>query len=639
MPYKVFFVEDEIITREGIRDNVDWHASGFEFCGEAADGEMALPLLSMIKPDVLITDIKMPFMDGLQLSKIVRERMPWVKIVILSGHDEFDYAREAIHLGVTDYLLKPVTVQKLQNTLQNLSIQLDEERKVQEKQRKLAEQVSENQSMLRERLLFKMIVGAVSPTEAIEKGQMLGLDLSARYYQVVILKIELGDRTEQYDYDEYRKFQNVVAGFSEKDPDTFALKRDWGDMILLIKGSTLEFMEEQRDLLLEEIRREVAKTRYQLTIGIGTSRSHIADLNQSFVEALERVQNPASAGKSTSPAFDGAELPKVDKLAVENFLRFGMKDDFDEFFDANLRTLGEKALKSSLVKNYILMDVVLAVSNTVNDLGGDVDKVLPELASIETVMSNIKTMEQLRGQVELDLQQEVDQALDVVLGVLVQAEQDGPLDADAVVVVAPDALADVVRGVEDRLVDVPGAGLGGQIEHLRVVLDGVAAPLLLQRDHLAEEVQLPLRVLGQGVVHDEEPVVVDGGHFRHGARDGARTRRRPAGIRANGQRIANGGRGAPGHIERGNVDAIDAQVRLVASVDAHEVMRQAAACGGVRKFNDRPTRVVVYKKTKYPRVGVAAKPRHRGRSRFGRDMHTQRGVDIEDNFERAILIA
>ena len=90
MPYKVFFVEDEIITREGIRDNVDWQSSGFEFCGEAADGEMALPLLRTAQPDVLITDIKMPFMDGLQLSKIMRERMPWVKIIILSGHDEFE---------------------------------------------------------------------------------------------------------------------------------------------------------------------------------------------------------------------------------------------------------------------------------------------------------------------------------------------------------------------------------------------------------------------------------------------------------------------------------------------------------------------------------------------------------------------
>jgi two-component system, response regulator YesN len=401
MPYKVFFVEDEIITREGIRDNVDWHACGFEFCGEAADGEMALPLLGMIKPDVLITDIKMPFMDGLQLSKIVRERMPWVKIVILSGHDEFDYAREAIHLGVTEYLLKPVTVQKLQNTLQSLSAQLDEERKAQEKQRKLAAQVEENQAMLRERLLFRMIVGAVPPTEAIEKGQTLGLDLSARYYQVVILKIELGDRTEQYDYDEYREFQNVVADLAENDPDIFALKRDWGDMILLIKGNTSEFLEEERDLLLEGIRREVAKTRYQLAIGIGTPKSRIADLSQSFVEAFEKIQNTAGIGEQGSASsIEGAELPRVDKSAVENFLHFGMKGDFDGFFDAYLRPLGEKAVDSNLVKNYILMDVVLTASNMVNDLGGDVDSAIPELASIETVMSNVKSMEQLRDLVQ-----------------------------------------------------------------------------------------------------------------------------------------------------------------------------------------------------------------------------------------------
>ena len=113
MTYKVFFVEDEIVTREGIRDNVDWKANGFEYCGDASDGEMALPLLQTSRPDVLITDIKMPFMDGLQLCKIVRERMPWIKIIILSGHDEFDYAQKAIELGVTEYLLKPVTVKNI----------------------------------------------------------------------------------------------------------------------------------------------------------------------------------------------------------------------------------------------------------------------------------------------------------------------------------------------------------------------------------------------------------------------------------------------------------------------------------------------------------------------------------------------
>ncbi len=125
MPYKVFFVEDEIVTREGIRDNVDWKGHGFEFSGEAPDGEMALPLLETIRPDVLITDIKMPFMDGLQLAKIIRERMPGVKVIILSGHDEFEYAQQAIQLGVTEYLLKPVTTQDLHHTLYKIAAQLD----------------------------------------------------------------------------------------------------------------------------------------------------------------------------------------------------------------------------------------------------------------------------------------------------------------------------------------------------------------------------------------------------------------------------------------------------------------------------------------------------------------------------------
>src|SRR6185436_1385227 len=143
MAYKVFLVEDEIVAREGIRHNVDWQTNGFEFCGEATDGEMALPLLRTVQPDVLITDIKMPFMDGLQLCKIMRERMPWIKIIILSGHDEFEYAQQAIKLGVTDYLLKPITVQNLQTALRKLTVQLDQEKEQHDNLKRLKEQVEE----------------------------------------------------------------------------------------------------------------------------------------------------------------------------------------------------------------------------------------------------------------------------------------------------------------------------------------------------------------------------------------------------------------------------------------------------------------------------------------------------------------
>jgi two-component system response regulator YesN len=398
MLYKVFFVEDEIITREGIRDNVNWTASGFEFCGEAADGEMALPLLHAAQPDVLITDIKMPFMDGLQLSKIVRERMPWVKIIILSGHDEFEYAQKAINLGITDYLLKPVTAQKLQTVLQKLSAQLDQERKEQSRLAKLEKQVEENREILREKLLIKLVVGAISPADAIEKSQLLGLDLVARYYLVVILKIEMSDRSEQYDHEEYQRVQRVLIELAERNPDIFVLKRDWGDLTLIMKGNTQEYLEEERDLLVEESRQAIAKTPYQIIIGVGSSKERIADICRSFVEALVSIQNPAGEKSEAGQSVERTELPEMDKSAVENYLHEGTRDGFDSFFNAYIRPLGETALKSNLIKNYIFTDVVLAIAKLVNELGGEADKVLPELNSIEMIMSNIKTIDQLREQ-------------------------------------------------------------------------------------------------------------------------------------------------------------------------------------------------------------------------------------------------
>ena len=106
---RIFLVEDEFVVRENIKKMVPWEQYGYELVGEAPDGEVALPMIRKLKPDLLITDIKMPFMDGLTLSKMVRKDFPRMKIVILSGYDDFNYARQAISIGVEDYLLKPIT--------------------------------------------------------------------------------------------------------------------------------------------------------------------------------------------------------------------------------------------------------------------------------------------------------------------------------------------------------------------------------------------------------------------------------------------------------------------------------------------------------------------------------------------------
>ena len=87
---KVFLVEDEVVMRNGIKNNIPWEQEGFEFAGEASDGELAYPMIQKLRPDIVITDIRMPFMDGLELSRLIRKELPDTEIIILSGYQEFE---------------------------------------------------------------------------------------------------------------------------------------------------------------------------------------------------------------------------------------------------------------------------------------------------------------------------------------------------------------------------------------------------------------------------------------------------------------------------------------------------------------------------------------------------------------------
>ncbi len=121
----LFLVEDEIVMRDGIKKHIQWEKEGIDFVGEASDGELALPMILEKKPDILLTDIKMPFMDGLTLSEKVKKELPDTKIIILSGYDEFTYAQEALRIGVTEYLLKPVAPAALLESIRKVACTIE----------------------------------------------------------------------------------------------------------------------------------------------------------------------------------------------------------------------------------------------------------------------------------------------------------------------------------------------------------------------------------------------------------------------------------------------------------------------------------------------------------------------------------
>ncbi len=185
---KVFLVDDEIVVREGIRESFPWEESPYTLVGEAPDGEMALPMIRDTNPDIVITDIRMPFMDGIELCNILRSQLPWIGIIVLSGYDEFEYARKCIQLGVREYLLKPINAGDLRQVLDKVSSQINEERKSREHAESLRSRTETGRRFVVEKLIGSLYSEEAMEEDAVnalEELRSMGCSVHAPYYVVI----------------------------------------------------------------------------------------------------------------------------------------------------------------------------------------------------------------------------------------------------------------------------------------------------------------------------------------------------------------------------------------------------------------------------------------------------------------------
>lgn len=296
MTYKVFLVEDEIVTREGIRDTVDWGAADYQFCGEAPDGEIALPLIRERRPETVITDIKMPFMDGLQLCRILKETLPTTKIIILSGHDEFKYAQEAIQIGVTEYLLKPIIPQDLLAALRKVARQIDEERQTSAHLQALQAEMASHRSILRERCLLDLVTGNSSSAEFIERAQSLEIDLLAPLYQVLVVRAVPPAGAPEPPLCSVCQQVDAIIAECIGDAGVVSFKQGLDETILILKGETHEGLASQVQHLSELLQPRLASL---AAIGVGQATERLGTVVQSFTQALAQIstaERPAQAG-------------------------------------------------------------------------------------------------------------------------------------------------------------------------------------------------------------------------------------------------------------------------------------------------------------------------------------------------------
>lgn len=210
--YKVFLVDDEPFILEGLYDLLDWSLFGLEIVGQAENGQMALDALADKPVDVLITDISMPVMNGLSLIREARKLHPDLKVIILSGFNEFDYLKEGMQLGIENYLLKPINMEELESTLRNTVTKLDSSK---------SEQLYDDYSVqiLRDNTLYRWLTNQIAESELAQRAELLGISLSRPYFCTAVIQAEEESSDTFRQVQQHFRHEDLVTVFRDVDGD------------------------------------------------------------------------------------------------------------------------------------------------------------------------------------------------------------------------------------------------------------------------------------------------------------------------------------------------------------------------------------------------------------------------------------
>lgn len=411
---KIFLAEDEVIVRETIKRMIPWEDLGFELVGEAADGEMALPLLIKQQPDLLITDIKMPFMDGLTLAKLAKKEIPELKVVILSGYDDFNYAKQAINIGVEDYLLKPITKNALIERLTEIRGKYEHERTQKEYYEKFHREMQAYEKNSSRDFFEALVSGSLDMMELYKKAEKLGLDVVAEAYNILIFTMNCNDdfsgRREGYSSWEAESLE-MLEDFFAGHPFAMLFRSNIFSYAVLIKGDK-EGIEENTRLCVEELRKILNRRgdRRQWFVAAGQPVERLSQIQKSYHSASRAFSqrylynenilhyNEMESMEKQSASDEGNEyLQKVDVNALnpailQKFLSNGLLEETENFVKDYFRAIGQEPLESLVFRSYVTLNVRFSVISFLKELGCDTG-ILESENSEETLTESGKSLE------------------------------------------------------------------------------------------------------------------------------------------------------------------------------------------------------------------------------------------------------
>ena len=385
---RTFLAEDEIVVRENIKKMVPWEQYGFELVGEASDGEMALPLIKKLKPDLLITDIKMPFMDGLTLCKVVKKEFPDIKIVILSGYDDSNYAKEAIGIGVEDYLLKPITKNAFLERLCEIRSRYEHEKSQREYYEQFHREMQEYEQNSSRDFFEGLISGTMDMGEMYERADKLGLDIVAEAYNILIFTLEsenaAAGQSETYSEWEARALEKIESLFADHSYAMLFRNNVFSYGVLVKEQkdnpgkNTRDCVESIQDILSD------APAGQPWFIAAGEPVERLSNMKHSYNTAAQtyarrylydgHILYYRDLKEEELAKDDGRYLKKVDINAmdpaiIQKFLGSGLKEETGNFVRDYFHAIGKEPMSSMVFRSYVILNVRFSVMSFLNRMG------------------------------------------------------------------------------------------------------------------------------------------------------------------------------------------------------------------------------------------------------------------------------
>ncbi|HEY9058922.1 MAG TPA: response regulator [Pseudobacteroides sp.] len=279
--FKVIIIDDEPIIRRGLKNVIDWNKYDCEVCAEAGDGLSAIEIIKEIKPDIIFTDIKMPGMDGISMISEIIDLVPNSKIIILTGHRDFEFARDAIKYGVFEFLLKPSKIEVLNDVVEKAVSQLKSDIEKYEEINKLKVLFEQNIPILREKFLYDIIYAInKDPKDIKAKMELFGLEINNFFLILVENEVKEGNESS---FDRYKPLHQlgIINTFKDLFKDSFdvisiSLESKWTAFILHMRDYNDGYVKlvEEKCLSLQQI----IQNYYDFNISVSVSSEGVGAL-------------------------------------------------------------------------------------------------------------------------------------------------------------------------------------------------------------------------------------------------------------------------------------------------------------------------------------------------------------------------